>query len=195
MFKKSVVLVSAFTFMTCTSLASEKSPETVDNKVQLAGKAVEIALKSKLDAVTANYCLDIAGGNKEINIKKGLQAHTCYSYKGSLGKDQTFDDAKFAQEMLYMPVFDVCVTLAGLEKGAQVKLKKCSESDELQKLSFAEDGTIRPVSANTMCFTAAKETRFGRSKKHQIKKLSLQPCTAELVEFQTWFARTIEDAK
>ena len=172
-------IASAMTFM---PLLSNISAQSAENNV-------EISLSDKLDGVTSEYCLDIAGGNKNIDITKGLQAHTCYSYRGSLGDDQAFDTAKFADNKLYMPVYDVCATLEGLTSGSKVGLATCEDGNELQTLTYSGDGKISPVAASDMCFTAAKDTRFGRSKTHQIKKLSLEACSDDMAAYQTWFAR------
>ena len=132
---------------------------------------VEIVLADKLDGITSEYCIDVAGGNRNIDITKGLQSHTCYSYRGDLGEDQTFETDRFADNVLYMSEIEVCAQLASLEEGAAVGLAECDESD-LQALAFSEEGTISPVKAPEMCLTAGEDTRFGRSKTHQIKKVA-----------------------
>jgi len=137
-------------------------------EIEITENMVEIALSDKLDGVTNNYCLDIAGGNKDIDITKGLQAHTCYSYDGSLGTDQIFDNVQFANDTLAMPVYSVCTTLSSMEAGAKIGLAKCDGSDA-QKIKLTENGTISPVSAPDMCFTAAQESRFGRAENHQLR--------------------------
>jgi len=52
---------------------------------------VEVTLKDRLDGNLNGYCLDIRGGGQNIDPSAGLQAHTCYSYRGDLGSDQAFD--------------------------------------------------------------------------------------------------------
>ncbi|MEL6547364.1 MAG: hypothetical protein AAFQ82_22260, partial [Myxococcota bacterium] len=84
---------------------------------------VEIALQARLDGITSEYCLDIAGGNRNVDPAKGLQAHTCYSYQGQLGSDQVFDPQKLKDDgLLFMPAYEVCVTLSELAAGAQIEL-------------------------------------------------------------------------
>ena len=46
---------------------------------------VEVTLKNRLDGNLNGYCLDIRGGGQNIGPANGLQAHTCYSYRGDLG--------------------------------------------------------------------------------------------------------------
>ena len=43
---------------------------------------VEVTLKDNLDGNLNGYCLDIKGGGPNIDPSEGLQAHTCYSYRG-----------------------------------------------------------------------------------------------------------------
>ena len=52
--------------------------------------SVEIYLLSDLDE-PRGFCLDIRGYKSSANIDRGLQAHTCYSYQGSVAVDQGFE--------------------------------------------------------------------------------------------------------
>ncbi len=171
--------------------SAQPSSNEVDNAAdaQIQSSQVEIALVDQLDGATDRYCIDIAGGNKNVDITKGLQSHTCYSYQGQLGTDQIFDLAKVAEGLLFMPNFDVCLTFSNLEAGASVGLSECADTD-LQRLTFSGEGAIQPKMAPQLCVTAGKESRYGRSKKHQIRGLSLEPCSAEQAPYQTWQART-----
>lgn len=152
---------------------------------------VEITLNDNLDGYLNGYCLDIKGGGKNVDPANGLQVHTCYSYKGALGTDQIFDTTKFADNQLYMPKFDVCAQLSGLESGATVSLAACDNS-ELQQISVKTNGNISPVAAPTQCFTASLDTARGRggTSDHQIKKLTLEKCSNERKIFQQWHTRT-----
>ncbi|MEL7282780.1 MAG: ricin-type beta-trefoil lectin domain protein [Pseudomonadota bacterium] len=155
--------------------------------------SVEVTLLDRLDGVTSSFCLDIAGGNKDVDPANGLQAHTCYSYQGALGSDQAFDPAKLAEGTLYMPVYDVCATVASAEAGAEVTLAACDES-EAQKFTVAETGEVSPAAAPEMCLTAGEESRFGRSDVHQIRDLSVESCSEEAAGRQQWGGRTAEEA-
>ena len=150
---------------------------------------VEITLIDPLDGVTNSYCVDIAGGNQNVDPANGLQAHTCYSYQGALGSDQVFDTAGFASGILYMPVYDVCAQVASASAGAEVGLATCDGS-EMQSFIFGESGTISPAADTSLCFTASSETRFGRSDVHQISDLALAACSDDLAIYQQWGYRT-----
>jgi len=153
---------------------------------------VEITLDDELDGIMNGYCIDIAGGNQDVDINKGLQAHTCYSYRGSLGTDQIFDTAHFADDQLYMTDYDVCATLSSLESGALVGLSECDGS-ELQQLVFDDSGRIYAKAAPEQCLTVAQDTRMGKGSQHQIKALTLETCSDNMASYQQWRARESMD--
>lgn len=157
-----------------------------------AAENVEITLVDELDGKLNSYCLDIKGGGPDVDPADGLQAHTCYSYRGDLGRDQIFDTAQFADSTLYMPQFDVCVALSGLTNGSEIKLEDC-DGGPLQKMKVGNDGTIRPVNASDLCFTVSNETRHGRNPEHLIRSLSLAECSDDLASVQKWRTRTTDD--
>ncbi len=150
-------------------------------------KEVEISLKHNLDGYLDGYCLDIKGGGRNIDPKNGLQVHTCYSYKGALGKDQVFESNDFSKNILYMPKFDVCAQVSDYKVGTKVSLSACNDS-EFQSFVFKKSGNISPLNASNMCFTASLDTRLGRNgtSKHQIKGLTLQKCSKDFDIFQNW---------
>ncbi|MGL6209412.1 MAG: ricin-type beta-trefoil lectin domain protein [Paracoccaceae bacterium] len=155
-------------------------------------ESVEVTLIDNLDGVTNSFCLDIAGGNENVDPSRGLQAHTCYSYRGSLGDDQVFDTTRFAEGVLYMPVIDVCATVDGTAAGTKVGLAACDGS-AAQSFVFAGTGTITPAAAPEMCLTVSGESRFGRSDVHQIRDLSLEACSDDLATRQQWRTRATDD--
>ncbi len=152
---------------------------------------IEIALQDDLGGILSGYCIDIKGGNQNIDIANGLQAHTCYSYRGALGSNQTFDSDRIADSQLYMPEYEVCAQLSGLEAGASVGLEECTNT-ALQKIALTADGRLSPVDASDMCLTAGEETRFGRggTSQHQIKNLTLEACDDNAQSRQLWYARS-----
>ncbi len=153
---------------------------------------VEIYLSDMLDNVQNGYCLDIARAQGlQADPADGLQGHTCYSPGGQLGVDQTFDSARFAEGVLYMPEFDVCAEVSRAEAGAAVGLAACDGS-AAQSFSFAGSGSISPAAAPELCLTLGRDTRTGRSDANQIKALSLETCEAAQAGYQTWDSRTAE---
>lgn len=153
---------------------------------------VELYVTDLLDNIQNGYCLDIAKGKgASANPDDGMQAHTCYSPLGEVLVDQAFDPDKFAEGILYMPEFDVCVQAASTEAGSTVELKSCDGSDA-QKWVFSGEGTIAPMAAPELCLTLAEETKTGRSDENQMKALSFEPCSDDMVGYQVWANRTAE---
>jgi len=192
---KFLICAAALTALAACTASDDTTISTsqVETKTAEAlAEKVEITLVDVLDGVTSSYCIDIAGGNKKIDISKGLQSHTCYSYRGDIGTDQTFTTSRFSSHELYMPDFDVCATATSLTAGSTIGLASCEGSD-LQKISFSTNGTISMIASPDLCFTAAKESRFGKSKVHQIKALSLEVCSSDLAPYQTWRGRASAD--
>ena len=155
---------------------------------------VEIALVDRIDGDLEGYCLDISGGlGANADPARGLQAHTCYSYRGALEVDQIFETDRLNKNTFYMPNFEVCASVPSAP-GSSVSLETCS-GDEAQQISLQEDGSIRPVAATGLCFTVGEETRLGRggTSRHQIKSLTLAECAEPPSPYQVWRARTGQD--
>ncbi|MGI9270769.1 MAG: c-type cytochrome [Woeseiaceae bacterium] len=172
------VLVPASLFFSATTIAAE----------------VEVAVRNQLDGNLNGYCLDIKGGGPNVDPSRGLQAHTCYSYRGDLGSDQAIDPEGIANGVFKVTAFDVCATMASVEAGTEVSLAACDGSDA-QQFDFADSGTISPKTAPGMCLTAGEETTMGRggTSPHQIKTLTLQKCSDDQAAVQEWFTRTQAD--
>ena len=153
---------------------------------------VEIYLSDMLDNKQTGYCIDIARAQGDAaNPEDGLQGHTCYSPSGSIGVDQAFDPEQFADGVLYMPEFDVCVEIGSTVAGTSVDLAACDGGDT-QKFVFEPEGVITPAAAPEMCFTLGEDTRTGRSDVNQIKVMTLETCSDEQAAYQTWNARTAD---
>ncbi len=185
------ILTTALT-LALVGCGQQTSTTTTEPAKVVSGTSVEITSAEDLDGTTNSYCIDIAGGNENIDITRGLQGHTCYSYRGSLGEDQVFDADRFAKNQLYMSNFDVCATAASLDAGAKIGLAKCDNSD-LQNFTFSGTGTITATKAPKMCLTLASATRTGKETKHQIKDMTLAVCDAAQSKFQTWRVRSKDD--
>ncbi len=153
---------------------------------------VEIYVVDMLDNIQNGYCIDIAKGRGEAaNPEDGLQAHTCYSPSGEVLVDQAFDPDQFADGVLFMPQFDVCMQALSTEVGASAELAACDGS-EAQSWVFSGEGTISPASAPEMCLTLTGETRTGRSDQNQMIAMTLQACSDEKAAYQTWSNRAAE---
>ncbi len=185
------VMIGAFALAACGETATTVADDTA-TVTAIPDTGVEMALIDMLDGNINNYCIDIAGGNENVDPANGLQAHTCYSYRGSLGTDQVFDETKIGENQLYMPVYDVCASAASMEAGAEIGLAACDGS-EAQQFAMSETCTISPVAAENLCFTAGEDTRTGRSSDHQIKVLTLEECSEEAASRQLWAGRKSQE--
>ncbi len=105
--------------------------------------------------------------------------------------DQAFDPNQFADGVLYMPEYDVCMQAPATEAGSSAELADCDGS-EAQRWVFDGEGTITPASAPEMCLTLTGETRTGRSVENQMIAMTLQPCSDAQAAYQTWSNRTAE---
>jgi hypothetical protein len=151
---------------------------------------VEVMLVDRLDGDLNHYCIDILGGKLNANPANGLQTHTCYSYEGALGVDQAMDSAGISRGEFKVVGFNVCATLTSTAAGSKVGLASCDQSDK-QHFTLTQAGNIVPKTASGMCLTAGKETVLGNNgkSKHQIKTLTLEACSKDLMAYQQWTTR------
>ena len=91
------VLLPAGLFFSTTTIAAE----------------VEVAVKNQLDGKLNGYCLDITGGGPNVDPTRGLQAHTCYSYRGAIGSDQAFYLEGIAHGVFEVTAHDRFRTMSG----------------------------------------------------------------------------------
>ena len=81
----SILIVVFFFLLSCSDNVASNSEETQQDEVELT--LAEIFLLNNLDE-NRGYCLDIKGYKTNADPTRGLQAHTCYSYQGSIAVDQ-----------------------------------------------------------------------------------------------------------
>lgn len=137
------------------------------------------------------FCLDIRGYKESADIKKGLQAHTCYSYQGSIAVDQGFSFEKISNGEFYMPSFDVCMEAENTHSSSVLKLESCSKG-ALQKFSMNENGSISLEDNNNLCITISSESSReggGGNPPHLIRNLNLENCNSNKLKYQTWATR------
>ena len=158
---------------------------------QVSATVVEIySLDQKDDQ--RGFCIDIKGHKSKAKINSGLQAHTCYSYQGSIAVDQGFDTLKLDKDQFHLPAFDVCMEAASNTASALLRLSKCDDK-ELQKFQWDNNGRIYLISNTKLCLTVAKgksREGGGGSPVHLIRNLSLELCGDTLQAFQMWGARS-----
>lgn len=160
----------------------------VSAQAEVAENTVEVMLVNPLDD-ERGYCLDIAGGQgKNAPVEKGLQAHTCYNYTGSILEDQGFDKALINSGQLYIPYFNVCMSASSLNVGEAMTLSQCSDQDT-QKFELNTSGQLVSIVNPQLCVTVSKtEKKEGRggSPVHVMRPVSLQMCESTNNAYQIW---------
>ena len=155
---------------------------------------VEIKLLDNLDD-KRGFCIDIKGHKFKAKIKRGIQAHTCYSYQGEIAVDQGLDFYSLKKKQLFFPNFDVCVHPTSYKNPLSLNLLKCNNT---QKFIFDEDNTIRLKNNTNLCLTVAKEKSRkggGGLPVHLMRNLSMQICNDKLSVYQTWSIRSFKKGK
>ena len=152
--------------------------------------SVEIYLLSDLDE-PRGFCLDIRGYKSSANIDRGLQAHTCYSYQGSVAVDQGFEHKKLNDNTFYIPGFNVCMEVERAEAGSSLILKACSDTQP-QKFIFNDSGTIVLASNEDLCLSISQQDSKeggGGNPIHLIRDISMENCETSLKSYQIWGVR------
>ena len=129
------------------------------------------------------YCLDVPGFGRRLNLDAPLMAHTCKPGAA----DETFraETGDPSAARLYMPAYERCAEAESREPGARLFMKQCEDSD-LQRFSFDSDGRIR-LGSSQLCLTvdgASGVPTGGPS--HLRRDLALQPCEGGDPSLSRW---------
>ena len=175
---KRLTFVSMAMMLTGSLLAQADTTENI----------VELMLVDRLDEARG-YCLDIAGGQgKNAPLDRGLQAHTCYHYTGSILEDQGFNGELISEGQFEIPYFDVCMSVSSLNAGAAITLEQCDDLNT-QKFELNANGQLVTQADPKLCITVSpsqKKEGRGGSPVHVMRPLSLQPCADSSKAYQTW---------
>jgi len=159
--------------------------ETVEDQ---SSDLVEIMLVDKLDE-SRGYCLDIAGGQgARAPIERGLQAHTCYNYRGEILEDQGFDSTLINTGQFKISYFDVCMTVASITAGTSLSLEACNGSEN-QTFTLNDSGQLVVKSAPELCVTldsSQQKTGRGGTPPHVMHPVSIEACDDAKQAYQTW---------
>ena len=96
----------------------------------VTGNLVEIYSLDQMDDPRL-FCIDIRGHKSKAKTNLGLQAHTCYSYQGSIAVDQGFDLLELDKGQFRLPAFASFVsrsTASGRMKLCNVEAACASKS-------------------------------------------------------------------
>ena len=184
------LIVVFFFLLSCSDNVDSNSQETQHDKIELT--LAEIFLLNNLDE-NRGYCLDIKGYKTNVDPTRGLQAHTCYSYQGSIAVDQGFDIDRMNSGQFYLPGFEVCIELSTQNDKYEIKLSACDLSNDAQNLKLTDKGEITFANDPSLCLTASdKESREGGGGEpvHLIRDLSITSCDDQKKAYQRWGLRS-----
>ena len=127
------------------------------------------------------YCVDVPGFGRRVNLDAPLMAHTCKPG----ANDELFTVGHPRDGQIYMRAYQLCAQAAGKSAGAEVHLRKCGAS-ELQRFQFDADGRIR-LSASNLCLAVAPGagTKTG-GPSHLRRDLALEQCASTDSSLSTW---------
>ena len=186
----SILTVVFFFLLSCSDDIVSRSVEIQQDEAELT--LAEIFLLNNLDE-NRGYCLDIKGYKTNADPTRGLQAHTCYSYQGSIAIDQGFDIDRMNNGQFYLPGFEVCIELSNQNDKYEIKLSACDLSNNAQNLKLTSEGEITFANDPSLCLTAFdKESRKGGGGEpvHLIRDLSISSCDDQKKDYQRWGLRS-----
>lgn len=159
----------------------------------IADSTAEIMLIDTLDE-PRGFCIDVLGYKHKANPERGLQAHSCYSYQGSIAVDQAFDDSAIKRSEFRLPWFDLCMTAPALTPGQRPALEPCNGNSR-QKFSMGGDGLIYIDGETRMCLTVTdgpSRKGGGGSPVHVIRRLTIESCEPQRTKWQRWRTRKVQ---
>ena len=142
---------------------------------------------------TRGFCIDMTGYKTNADINKALQAHSCYSYQGSVSVDQGFDVSKISNGEFSLPFFNVCMEIENAEPSSGLILRGCDKNLK-QQFVFEDDGKIKPVNDLGLCLTASGSYSWyggGYTPIYIVRDLYMTACNPTISERQSWGIRTV----
>ena len=177
--------------MLLTSCNKQSEADVVEPDEETAyPETAEVYLLNNLND-TRGFCIDMTGYKTNADVNKVLQAHSCYSYQGSVSVDQGFDVSKISNSEFNLPFFNVCMEVESAESSSGLILRGCDKNPK-QQFVFEVDGKIKPVNDLSLCLTASGGYREGGggSPVHLIRDLSLSACDTSFSSRQSWGIRS-----
>ncbi len=127
------------------------------------------------------YCLDVPGWGRRLNLEAPLMAHTCKPGAA----DELFTPGHPGPGQLYMKAYDRCAAAESARPGAAVFLNKC-DSSKLQQFSFEPDGKIRLADSKICLTVAGGQGTPTNGPSHLRRDLRLEPCNAADSALSRW---------
>ncbi len=159
----------------------------------------EITLAKSLADEPRGWCIDAAGHQVNAIMAGGAHGHTCYSYEGN-GKFRVAEDQGFSmksikeQNNFRLVYFNHCLTVSVSRPGSWIAYTPCDGRRE-QGFRLLGDGRIQSTLDPALCVTLGTQVipGGGGSPLHQIRKLTMQPCSDDLCSLQQWRLRNHRD--
>ena len=177
--------------MSLTSCNKQSEADIVEPDEEAAyPETAEVYLLNNLND-TRGFCIDMTGYKTNADVNKALQAHSCYSYQGSVSVDQGFDVSKISNGEFSLPFFNVCMEVENADSYSGLILRGCDKNPK-QQFVFEDDGEIKPVGNLSLCLTASDDYREGGggSPAHLIRDLSMSTCGDSFSTRQRWGFRS-----
>ena len=183
------ILFFSLVLLTSCNKQSEADVEEPDEETAYPETA-EVYLLNNLND-TRGFCVDMTGYKTNADVNKALQAHSCYSYQGSVSVDQGFDFSKISNGEFSLPFFNVCMEVENADSSSGLILRGCDKNPK-QQFVFEGDGKIKPVGNLSLCLTASDDYREGGggSPVHLIRDLSISACDDSFSTRQRWGFRS-----
>ena len=185
--------------LSCAVLCAVLAPSTS------WAETAELTLLSPLDE-TRGWCVDLFAHRQRAMPQGGFQGHNCFLYLGDgPTEDQGFDVNMLKEDgKLYLPYWDVCMTLHEPNARSFVAAETCS-GERAQQFEFGEDGRVIAVAAPDLCLTLGAHSVPGggrlapvgtrppanNEKIHIIRRLTFETCSPESAERQKWGLRNV----
>ena len=188
------VLSILFSSLVLLSSCDKQSDSDVVVPIEEIGfvETAEVYLLNNLND-TRGFCIDMTGYKTNADVNKALQAHSCYSYQGSVSVDQGFDVSKISNSEFNLPFFNVCMEVESAESSSGLILRGCDKNPK-QQFVFEGDGKIKPVNDLSLCLTASTNYDWyggGFRPVYIVRDLFVGSCNPAFSERQSWGLRSV----
>jgi len=134
------------------------------------------------------YCLDIPGFGPRLDKDAPINTHTCKYNRPGFFVDELFE----VTELNYfrMPEYDLCLAASAFVTGSHVNTIDCA-ADTVHAWTVHPDGRATPSDHSELCLTVSSDKVYVSSSTanlapNSIRSVSLDNCTSELEQFQSW---------
>ena len=150
---------------------------------QVNDEGVFLRIIAPLDEARG-YCLDIPGHLAGVRLDSPLHVHTCKH--GIWNQDGRFDVAAFANGVIRMPHYELCLQAENTSIGARLFLAECTRA-VLQTWTQEKSSVIALEAFPQMCITVEDGPGRGAGgPQYLMKGVGLDTCSEEASDRQLW---------